>query len=219
LGSNTGKWSPTLWLWPRERQWSSCRNHHCNTRGGGCLQGAHISTFGGNPVTAAAVLATIEVIEKRSLVRNAQEMGNYLREGLDGLKEKYPVIGEVRGMGLIQGMELVKANKAPAPDAVLDLFEKTKEEGLLIGKGAFMAMSYGSHLPHCRKERLTMPFRSWIRPLKRFRPFMPFNRSWFLRKTTSCMGKGTLASRKRRLKSPLPTVRFFQTTVTEEFKR
>ncbi len=102
---------------------------------GDALKGAHISTFGGNPVTAAAVLATIEVIEKRNLVRNAQEMGNHLREQLDGLKEKHPVIGEVRGMGLIQGMELVKANKAPAPDVVLDLFEKTREQGLLIGKG------------------------------------------------------------------------------------
>lgn len=99
------------------------------------LKGSHISTFGGNPVTAAASLATIEAIEKRGLVRNAQEMGNYLREHLDRLSEKYPVIGEVRGLGLIQGMELVKANKAPAPDAVADLFEKTKEEGLLIGKG------------------------------------------------------------------------------------
>ena len=57
-----------------------------------------------------------------------------LREQLDGLKEKYPIIGEVRGMGLIQGMELVKAKKAPAPDLVR-FFEKTKEQGLLIGKG------------------------------------------------------------------------------------
>jgi 4-aminobutyrate aminotransferase-like enzyme len=102
---------------------------------GDALKGGHISTFGGNPVTAAAVLATIEVIEKRDLVRKAQEMGNYLREHLDGLKEKYPVIGEVRGMGLIQGMELVKAKKAPAADVVIDLFEKTREQGLLIGKG------------------------------------------------------------------------------------
>jgi len=99
------------------------------------LKGSHISTFGGNPVTAAAVLATMDAIEKKNLVRNAQEMGNYLREALDGLKEKYPAIGEVRGMGLIQGMEIVKAKKAPAPDLVLEVFEKTKEQGLLIGKG------------------------------------------------------------------------------------
>src|SRR5512139_4226565 len=99
------------------------------------LKGPHLSTFGGNPVTATAVLATIDAIEKKNLVRNAQEMGNILREGLDGLKEKYPAIGEVRGLGLIQGMEIVKAKKAPAPDLVLELFEETKERGLLIGKG------------------------------------------------------------------------------------
>ena len=99
------------------------------------LKGMHLSTFGGNPVTATAVLATIDVIEKRNLVQHAQKMGNHLREQLDGLKEKYPVIGEVRGMGLIQGMELVKAKKTPAPDFVSELFERTKEEGLLIGKG------------------------------------------------------------------------------------
>jgi 4-aminobutyrate aminotransferase-like enzyme len=99
------------------------------------LKGSHISTFGGNPVTAVASLATIDVIEKKNLVRNAQEMGNYLREQLEGLKDKYPAIGEVRGMGLIQGMEFVKAHKVPAPDLVADLFEQTKQQGLLIGKG------------------------------------------------------------------------------------
>jgi 4-aminobutyrate aminotransferase-like enzyme len=99
------------------------------------LSGAHLSTFGGNPVTATAVLATIVAIEKRKLVENAEKMGKHLRNRLDELKEKYPMIGEVRGMGLIQGMEIVKAGKEPAPDFVLELFEKTKEEGLIIGKG------------------------------------------------------------------------------------
>ena len=99
------------------------------------LSGSHISTFGGNPVTAVAVLATIEAIEKRNLAQNAKEMGDYLRDGLEGLKDKYPLIGEVRGLGLIQGLEIVKAHKEPAPDVVLEIFERTKIEGLLIGKG------------------------------------------------------------------------------------
>jgi 4-aminobutyrate aminotransferase len=99
------------------------------------LKGLHLSTFGGNPVTATAVLATIEVIEKKNLVQNAERMGKYLKDKLEGLKEKYPIIGEVRGMGLIQGIEIVKAKKEPAPDFVLEIFERTKEEGLLIGKG------------------------------------------------------------------------------------
>jgi len=101
------------------------------------LKGLHISTFGGNPVTATAVLATIDVIEKKNLPQNAKKMGDYLRSGLDEMKEKFPIIGEIRGMGLIQGVEVVKKKetKEPAPDFVADIFEKTKEQGLLIGKG------------------------------------------------------------------------------------
>jgi 4-aminobutyrate aminotransferase len=102
---------------------------------GDSLKGSHLSTFGGNPVTAAAILATIDVIEKRKLAENAEKMGHYLRDQLNGLKEKYRVIGEVRGMGLIQGMEIVKSKKEPAPDLVAGLFERTKDQGLLIGKG------------------------------------------------------------------------------------
>lgn len=99
------------------------------------LKGSHLSTFGGNPVTAATVLATIEVIEKRKLVQNAEVMGDFLRDRLEGLKEKFRMIGDVRGMGLIQGMEIVKQGKEPAPDWVNDIFEGTKKEGLLIGRG------------------------------------------------------------------------------------
>jgi 4-aminobutyrate aminotransferase-like enzyme len=99
------------------------------------FSGLHLSTFGGNPVTATAALATIEAIERRGLVQNAKRMGNYLRGRLDEMKEKYRIIGEVRGMGLIQGIEVVKAKKEPAPDFVSEIFEETKKRGLLIGRG------------------------------------------------------------------------------------
>jgi 4-aminobutyrate aminotransferase-like enzyme len=102
---------------------------------GDSLKGSHLSTFGGNPVTAMAILATIEAIEKRELAQNAEKMGAYLRDRLNGLKEKYQTIGEVRGMGLIQGMEIVKEKKEPAPEFVMEIFESTREQGLLIGKG------------------------------------------------------------------------------------
>jgi 4-aminobutyrate aminotransferase-like enzyme len=99
------------------------------------LNESRLSTFGGNPVTATAVLTTIDVIEKRNLLQNAKKMGDYLKDRLYGLQEKYQIIGEVRGMGLIQGIEVIKGKKEPAPDLVAEIFERTKEEGLLIGKG------------------------------------------------------------------------------------
>lgn len=99
--------------------------------------GLTFSTFGGNPVSMAAALAVIKVIEEEDLRRNAAEVGAYLREGLDGLKEKYKVIGDVRGLGLMQALELVKdrETKEPDPQSVLKVFEETKRRGVLIGKG------------------------------------------------------------------------------------
>ena len=102
------------------------------------MKGMSISTFGGNPVTSAAALATIQVIEEENLVENARVMGQRLREGLEGLKQKYPVIGDVRGMGLMQALELVGENKRPDAEAVRRLFERTRANGLLIGKGGLM---------------------------------------------------------------------------------
>ena len=99
------------------------------------MKGMSISTFGGNPVTSAAALATIEVIEEENLVENARVMGQRLRDGLQEMQKKYPVIGDVRGMGLMQGLELVSENKQPQPEAAKRLFEATKANGLLIGKG------------------------------------------------------------------------------------
>ena len=99
--------------------------------------GLTFSTFGGNPVSMAAALAVIKVIEDEDLRENAASVGAYLREGLDGLKEKYAVVGDVRGMGLMQALELVKdrETKEPDPQSVLKVFEETKKRGVLIGKG------------------------------------------------------------------------------------
>jgi 4-aminobutyrate aminotransferase-like enzyme len=68
---------------------------------------------------------------------NAHLVGGYLRERLDELKEKHPLVGDVRGMGLMQGLELVedRKTKVPAAQAVLDMFEETRRQGVLIGKG------------------------------------------------------------------------------------
>jgi len=75
------------------------------------------------------------VIEEENLVSNAQVVGSYLREKLQELKEKYPLVGDVRGMGLMQGVELVREKKEPAKQEILQVFEATRRRGLLIGKG------------------------------------------------------------------------------------
>jgi 4-aminobutyrate aminotransferase-like enzyme len=95
------------------------------------------STFGGNPVTSAAALATIRYIDEHDLPRNAAVVGGYLREKLEALKEKYEVIGDVRGMGLMQAIECVedKKSKTPNAKAVMRVFEETRRRGVLIGKG------------------------------------------------------------------------------------
>ncbi|MBA4123146.1 MAG: aspartate aminotransferase family protein [Acidobacteria bacterium] len=99
--------------------------------------GLTFATFGGNPVSTTAALAVVKLIEEEDLRTNARIIGGYLREKLEELKEKYPIIGDVRGMGLMQGLELVKnrETKEPAPEAVLKVFEETKRRGVLIGKG------------------------------------------------------------------------------------
>ena len=95
------------------------------------------STFGGNPVTSAAALATIRFIEENELPHNAAVVGGYLRGRLEELKAKYAVIGDIRGMGLMQAIECVtdKASKTPNAAAVLHVFEETRRRGVLIGKG------------------------------------------------------------------------------------
>src|SRR5688572_4901921 len=83
----------------------------------GKWKGLTLSTFGGNPVSTAAGRATIQVIEEEGLLENATVMGNRLRKGLEALQEKHRLIGDVRGMGLMQGLEFVtdRKTKEPAP--------------------------------------------------------------------------------------------------------
>ena len=101
------------------------------------FQGLTISTFGGNPVTSVAARATIEVIEEENLLENAHIVGGYFRAKLEELQQKYSLIGDVRGMGLMQALELVKdrQTKEPAPEATAQLMERARDNALLIGKG------------------------------------------------------------------------------------
>ena len=86
--------------------------------------GTHASTFGGGPVISRAALAALLAIQKEKLLNNAQKMGEYLFAKLNGLKDKYPLIRQVRGIGLMAGVELAVPGKA--------IVEKCMEKGLLI---------------------------------------------------------------------------------------
>ncbi len=99
--------------------------------------GLSLSTFGGNPVSMAAADATIDVMERENIPKRAAERGAQLREALEAMKEKYDFIGDVRGMGLMQAVELVedRASKTPAPKKALRFMEASKRQGILVGKG------------------------------------------------------------------------------------
>ncbi len=101
------------------------------------VRGVQISTFGGNPVTTTAAKAVIDYIEEQNLLTNTAEVGAYLREQLLGLQDKHEIIGEVRGMGLLQALELVedRKSKKPAVAGTLAMMEATRENRILVGKG------------------------------------------------------------------------------------
>ena len=92
------------------------------------------STLGGNPVSSAAGLAVLNYIEEHRLCDNAKERGEQLKGGLLALQKKYPVIGDVRGIGLMLGAEFIKSNGAPDPELLDDLLEEMKDKGFIVGK-------------------------------------------------------------------------------------
>jgi 4-aminobutyrate aminotransferase-like enzyme len=101
------------------------------------VRGATISTFGGNPIATTAAKAVIDFIEDHKLSINAAEVGAYFRDKLLELQVKHPVIGDVRGMGLLQAIELVEdpVSKTPAVTQTLAIMEAARESGILLGKG------------------------------------------------------------------------------------
>jgi len=106
-----------------------------------CLnKGELSSTLGGNPVASAAVSAVLDIYEKEPLVENSASMGAYMKERLEAMKAKSPHLGDVRGMGLIIGLEIVKdqKTKVPAPELIKPLIVDCANHGLLIGSvGAY----------------------------------------------------------------------------------
>ena len=101
-----------------------------------------ISTFGGNPLATAGALANLEYLLTNDLQTNSLKVGNRLMQSLVPLSEELEIIGEVRGKGLMIGVELVRADGTPAPETAAAVLEAAREEGLLIGKGGL----YGNAL-------------------------------------------------------------------------
>ncbi len=97
----------------------------------------HFNTYGGNPVSMAQGIATLDVILEEKIQQRAKEIGAYLVEGLRDLQKRHRIVGDVRGRGLMLGVEIVEdqASKTPAGAKCAAVFERCKELGMLVGKG------------------------------------------------------------------------------------
>jgi alanine-glyoxylate transaminase/(R)-3-amino-2-methylpropionate-pyruvate transaminase len=111
----------------------------------------HFNTFGGNPVVSAIGKAVLEVIEKEKLQENSHVMGTRIKTGLEKLKAKHKIIGDVRGKGLMLGIEMVKdhVTKEPAKAECAQVHESCREMGLLIGKGGLWGQTIRFAPPMC----------------------------------------------------------------------
>ncbi|MFB3922001.1 MAG: acetyl ornithine aminotransferase family protein [Terriglobia bacterium] len=95
--------------------------------------GAHASTFGGNPVACAAAMETIRLLEEK-YISNAAQMGEYILSRIAGWKQKHSVVGDIRGLGLMIGIELVKSQQTrePHPEARKKIIQRAFEQGVLV---------------------------------------------------------------------------------------
>jgi alanine-glyoxylate transaminase/(R)-3-amino-2-methylpropionate-pyruvate transaminase len=115
----------------------------------------HFNTFGGNPVVCAQGKAVLEIIDQEKLQDNSLKIGNRIVAGLNELKQKHNVIGDVRGKGLMLGIELVKDRKSkePAREECAQVLELSKEMGLLLGKGGLWGQTIRFSPPMCLHEQ------------------------------------------------------------------
>jgi alanine-glyoxylate transaminase/(R)-3-amino-2-methylpropionate-pyruvate transaminase len=111
----------------------------------------HFNTFGGNPISMTQGLATLEVIDEENIQQNALEVGTHMKNRLLELQDKQPLIGEVRGLGLMLGVELVtdRQTKEPASTQTADAMEMCKQRGLIIGKGGLKGNTLRIKPPMC----------------------------------------------------------------------
>jgi alanine-glyoxylate transaminase/(R)-3-amino-2-methylpropionate-pyruvate transaminase len=111
----------------------------------------YFNTFAGNPVSMTQGLATMEIIDEEGIQQNALEVGTHLKNRLLELQDKHTLVGEVRGLGLMLGVELVRDRKSkePAKEEVAEVMERAKDRGLLIGKGGLWGQTIRIKPPMC----------------------------------------------------------------------
>uniref|UniRef100_A0A672MPU0 Alanine--glyoxylate aminotransferase 2, mitochondrial n=1 Tax=Sinocyclocheilus grahami TaxID=75366 RepID=A0A672MPU0_SINGR len=115
-------------------------------------KGVHFNTFGGNPLACAVASSVLDTIKEDKMQENSTEVGTYLLTELAKLRDKYEIIGDVRGKGLQIGVEMVKdkASRDPLPpEAMAEIFEDTKDMGVLIGKGGLYGQTFRIKPPMC----------------------------------------------------------------------
>ena len=152
-GFQNSAWSPTSSPWPRASATAPTRggHHSPRDRGGARPNGIHFNTFGGNPVSTAAGLAVMEVIEEEGLQRNAKVIGRRLKDGLERLAAVHPIVGDVRGMGLMLGVELVTDRKARAPASAetIEVLEAAREMADSARQGGARRQRAPDQAPMC----------------------------------------------------------------------
>ena len=117
-------------------------------------QRIHFNTYGGNPVSVAQGRATLKIMRRDNLQQRCAVLGDRLLTGLRKLQEKHEAIGEVRGMGLMIGVEAVKDRKTKEPDKefIAEVLEQARERGLIIGKGGLFGNVLRVKPPMCLTE-------------------------------------------------------------------
>uniref|UniRef100_A0A668V745 Alanine--glyoxylate aminotransferase 2, mitochondrial n=2 Tax=Oreochromis aureus TaxID=47969 RepID=A0A668V745_OREAU len=116
------------------------------------VKASHFNTFGGNPLACAVASSVLDTIREDSTQQNSLHVGTYLMTQMAKLRDKYEVIGDVRGKGLQIGMEMVKdkgSREPPPPEAMSEILEDVKDMGVLIGKGGVHGQTFRIQPPMC----------------------------------------------------------------------